>query len=236
MMYSPGMPRSSYEANELDRIFFLSNAGRPNPNLWPTFHYSVPTLFLCRTLCTALCVHSKVTQRRVAARCAPSPADAGPLYLPLALDLLVNARVEHTCHIVAPDHQSQTPASTSSSFSIGPGLSFREAPLLLPSHLNWNAALDLGAIDNNTVLFVPPLPSSASSEPPRAFHALVVNANKTRATLPRIRALADTPNTPAPPAAPSTSSILALRRRKEVRLALAYLLLKGGHRGVPREE
>ena len=247
MVYSPGTPRSSYEANELDRIFFLSNAGRPNPNLWATFHYSVPTLFLCRTLCTALRAHSKVTQRRVAARCAPSPAAAGPLYLPLALDLLVNARVEHTCHIVAPDHQSQTPASTSSSFSIGPGLSFREAPLLLPSHLNWNAALDLGAIDNNTVLFVPPLPSSASSEPPRAFHALVVNANKTRATLLHMVALSDTPSAHAPlyawphgeaDVARDRESVRAAVRvfnhlhpeeeqKQEVRWTLAYVALKG---------
>ena len=247
MVYSPGTPRSSYEANELARIFLLSNAGRPNPNLWATFHYSVPTLFLCRTLCTALRAHSKVTQRRVAARCAPSPAAAGPLYLPLALDLLVNARMGHTCHIVAPDHHAQTQSSTSSSFCIGPDLSFREAPFPLPSHLNSDAALDLGPIDDNTVLFVPPLPSSASSAPSRAFHALVVSENKKRATLLRKVALSDTPNAHAPlhawphgeaDFARDRESIRAAMRvfnhlhseeeqKQEVRWTLAYVALKG---------
>ena len=248
MVYSPGTPRGSYEANELDRIFFLSNAGRPNPNLWPTFHYSVPTLFLCRTLCTALRAHPKVTQRRVAARCAPSPAAAAPLYLPLALDLLVNARAEYTCHIVRLDHQAKTQSSTPSSFCIGPDLSFREAPLLLPSPSGSDSdvPLDLEPIDNNSVLFVPPLPSSASSAPPRAFHALVVSADKTRATLLRMVALSDTPNAHAPlhawphgeaDFARDRESIRAVIRafnhlhpeeeeKEEVRWTLAYVGLK----------
>ncbi|KAM5546204.1 hypothetical protein V8D89_000330 [Ganoderma adspersum] len=252
MVYSPGTPRGSYEENHLDCIFFLSNAGRPNPNLWPKFDYSVPTLFLCRTLCTALRAHSTVTQRRVAARCAPSPAAAAPLYLPLALDLLVNARVEHTCHIVASDHQTQTQSSTSSSFCIGPDLSFREAPLLLPipsaAGCDSDAPLDLEPINDNTVLFVPPLLSSASSAPSRAFHALVVSADKTRATLLRMVALSDTPSAHAPlyawphrevDLARDRESIRAAIRvfndlhpeeeeKEEVRWTLAYVALKGG--------
>ena len=244
MVYSPRTPRSSYAENHLDHIFFLSNAGRPHPNLWLRFDYSVPTLFLCRMLCTVLHTHSKVMQPRVAARCALS-------YLALALDLLVNARVEHTGHIVAPDYQAQTQSSTPSSFCIGPDFSFREASLLPPSPsaagLESDVPPDLEPIDDNTVLFVPPLLSSASSAasaPSRTFHALVVSADRTRATLFRMVALSDTP-TPTRPFtrgeadfARDRESIRAAIRvfnhlhpeeeeKQEVRWKLAYVALKG---------
>ncbi|PIL28677.1 hypothetical protein GSI_08721 [Ganoderma sinense ZZ0214-1] len=204
-------PPKAYEADDLERIFFLSNAGRPNPysRSGMLFHYNVPTLFLCRTLCAALRARPTATQRHIARTFAPSSAGAAPFYLPLALDLLLGSRAGHTCHIVDPESQTES-SSTPASFRLGPGLSLRAAPFPLPSPSNSDLDaptpypdLDLHAIPNNTVLFVPPLPISATDAPPRAFHALVVSKDKdegedetvTRATLLRMPALADTPHT-----------------------------------------
>nr|VWP02629.1 Gamma-butyrobetaine dioxygenase [Ganoderma boninense] len=209
MVYYGGTPPNAYASSHLDRIFFLTNAWTPNPGYCVNFHFSVPTLFLCRMLSAALRACPRAAQRRIAETCAPSHAIAAPLYLPLALDLLLGARTAHTCHLV--DRESPTNSKSSlASFHIEPSLSVRPASLPLPvfsgsgSSSNTNTEADApptphwahepASVADNTVLFAPPPPCSASSGPPTAFHALVVSEGGTRATLLRMAALADTPN------------------------------------------
>ena len=163
------VPPGFYENYNADQFFFLFKTGSNPAYYGPPFCYRVPILFLCRALCTHLRSLLMASQLHVAAVSGSSPSTAAPSYLPVALDLLLDAHRGHICHVLDGPN-----------FRIGPNLSLSATPL----HIDLDSWAPVGPVDDNTVLIAPP-----TSDLP--FHALVVSGDRTRVTLLRFVTLTE---------------------------------------------